>query len=93
MALMQNNIYDLVAQSSALSLVSLFVPLTAGLFWKPSNEWGALLSMVMGMVVWILFEVTGWWGPALIWGLLASLTGMLVGWLIQRPPRPSSSLG
>ena len=91
MALMQNNIYDLVAQSSALSLVSLFVPLTAGLFWKPSNEWGALLSMVMGMFVWILWEVTGWWGPALIWGLLASIVGLLLGWMIQSKPSHSAS--
>lgn len=79
MANMQSNIYDLVAQSSALSLVSLFVPLMAGLYWKQANELGAILSIGMGMVVWLIFEMAACEIPSLIPGLLASCTGLGVG--------------
>ncbi len=54
MALMRNNIYELVGESSALSLVSLFTPLLAGLYWKRSTAAGAMASMIAGIVVWAL---------------------------------------
>lgn len=73
------NIYELVGLSSAFSLVSLFVPLTAGLYWKKASNLGALLSISTGMVVWIVCEIIGTEIPSLIWGLLASILGMLVG--------------
>jgi solute:Na+ symporter, SSS family len=53
MALWRNDIFDLVSESSALSLVSLFVPLIAGLYWKRANSIGAIASMVAGIVVWL----------------------------------------
>ncbi|HKZ36612.1 MAG TPA: sodium:solute symporter family protein, partial [Chryseolinea sp.] len=66
MACMRSNIYELVSESSILSLVSLFVPLVMGLYWKRSSSTGALLSMVIGIVTWFIFEVyeTGW--PSLV---------------------------
>lgn len=73
------NIYELVGLSSAFSLVSLFVPLTAGLYWKKASNLGALLSISTGMAVWIVCEIIGTEIPSLIWGLLASILGMLVG--------------
>lgn len=79
MAGWNTNIYELVGQSSALSLVSLFVPLTAGLYWKKASNLGALLSIATGMVVWIVCEIMQTAIPSLIWGLLASILGMLVG--------------
>ncbi|WPP51295.1 sodium:solute symporter family protein [Catalinimonas niigatensis] len=84
MANIQTNIYDLVAQSSALSLVSLFVPLMAGLYWKRSTELGALLSIVGGMSVWIYFEIAGSEVPTLLSGLLASIVGMILGNVIMQ---------
>jgi solute:Na+ symporter, SSS family len=54
MAMMRDNIYELVGESSALSLVSLFVPLLGGLYWKPANSTGAIASMVVGMAVWLI---------------------------------------
>src|SRR5688572_23808049 len=57
MACMRANIYELVSESSILSLVSLFVPLTMGLYWKRASSTGALLSMVVGIVTWIIFEI------------------------------------
>jgi solute:Na+ symporter, SSS family len=80
MAGMKTNIYDLVAQSSALSLVSLFIPLAAGLYWRKASNVGALGAMLVGMAVWILCELiiqTEW--PALIWGSLASAAAMIAG--------------
>ncbi len=74
------DIYDLVAQSSSLSLVSLFIPLTAGLYWRRASNTGALASILGGMLVWILCEyVLHTETPALIYGALASALAMLVG--------------
>ncbi len=83
MAAMRQNIYELVGESSALSLVSLFVPLAMGLYWKKASKTGALASILAGMAVWILCEwVIGTEIPSLIYGGLASLGGMLLGsWL------------
>lgn len=53
MATTRESIFELVAESSAFSLVSLFVPLTAGLYWKNSNQAGCLLSMILGLAVWL----------------------------------------
>lgn len=85
MASMRSNIYELVGESSALSLVSLFVPLTAGLFWKKATPTGALLAMFSGMATWLLFEFTALDGPPLIPGLIASFLGMLAGNFIHKP--------
>ena len=53
MAQWKTNIYELVAEASILMLVSLFVPLTAGLYWKKASEMGALMSIVFGMIAYI----------------------------------------
>lgn len=79
MATLKTNIYDLVAQSSTLSLVSLFIPLTIGLYWRRASDVGAILSIALGMVAWVIAEFTGGPVPAIIVGGVASLIGMLVG--------------
>jgi solute:Na+ symporter, SSS family len=61
MAMWRQNIFDLVAESSALSLVSLFVPLVGGLYWSKASSTGAIWSMVAGIVVWL---ATLWLLPA-----------------------------
>ncbi|MEQ8425257.1 MAG: sodium:solute symporter family protein, partial [Cyclobacteriaceae bacterium] len=48
MACLRENIYELVAESSILSLVSLFAPLTFGLYWRRTSSAGAILAMVIG---------------------------------------------
>lgn len=81
MAATRESIFELVAESSAFSLVSLFVPLAAGLYWKSSNTLGCILSMVVGLAVWLVcvFMETAY--PALVYGLLASFLGMVAGWI------------
>ena len=78
------NIFDLVGESSAFSLVSLFVPLTAGIYWKRANLTGCLWSMVIGFAVWLLclWQETDY--PPILWGLLASTLGMVGGSLLKR---------
>lgn len=82
MACMRSNIYELVSESSILSLVSLFVPLTMGLYWKRASSAGALLSMVIGIITWIIFEVYESEWPSLVPATLASFVGMLMGSLL-----------
>lgn len=79
MACFRSNIYELVGESSILSLVSLFIPLTLGLYWKRSSSKGALLAMVAGMITWIIFEAieTPW--PSLIPATFVSLLAMIAG--------------
>lgn len=83
MANLQSNIYNLVAQSSALSLVSLFVPLVAGLYWKKSTASGAMLAIIFGMGFWLAAEFLETDTPAILIGLFASFTGMLIGNLVN----------
>lgn len=88
MAASSQNIYDLVAQSSALSLVSLFVPLTAGLYWKRASNIGALAAIIIGMAVWLICEWQATAIPSLIYGGMSSLLGMLLGsWLWPSDPK------
>ncbi|HLP94804.1 MAG TPA: sodium:solute symporter family protein [Saprospiraceae bacterium] len=95
MALSRNNIFELVGESSAFSLVSLFVPLIAGLYWKKATGAGAIASMIVGLLVWLFTnwsfpalsesgQYSGGWQliletPAMIWGLLASALAMWIG--------------
>jgi SSS family solute:Na+ symporter len=79
MATMRSNIYELVGESSILSLVSLFSPLVFGLYWKKASNAGAILSMVFGMLTWIIFEFSGSEWPALVPATLVSLLAMVVG--------------
>ncbi len=76
---MESDIYDLVAGASILMLVSLFVPLTAGLYWKKASPIGALLSMVGGMIAYLTADqFNNSIQPHLI-GLIFSVLAMIIG--------------
>jgi SSS family solute:Na+ symporter len=79
MACLRSNIYELVGESSILSLVSLFIPLVMGLYWKRASRVGAMISMVAGIITWIIFEVYETTWPSLIPATLVSLIGMVAG--------------
>jgi Na+/proline symporter len=72
MATYSHDISDLVAESSAFSLVSLFVPLMAGLYWKKATPDGALGSMLLGLFAWWLFGRFATAEIALLCGTLVS---------------------
>jgi solute:Na+ symporter, SSS family len=86
MACLRSNIYELVGESSILSLVSLFIPLTLGLYWHRANSTGAILSMFTGIVSWGIFEMIDLQIPALVPATLLSLLAMVAGSLLRTDP-------
>jgi Na+/proline symporter len=80
MAVSRQNIFELVGEASAFSLVSLFIPLNAGLWWKKASAMGSHLSMLLGLFVWAYFHFIHPTAiPAIWFGLLASAFGLLLG--------------
>lgn len=84
MALMRSNIYELVSESSALSLVSLFVPLVAGMFWRKTSSAAAIASMLAGMGIWLLALYIDTEINPMLYGLAASVAGLLLGQFIAK---------
>lgn len=83
MATLRENIYELVSESSILSLVSLFAPLTLGLYWKRANSFGAMLSMVTGLATWLFFKlIYPIEIPSLVPATLISISSLILGSLI-----------
>ncbi|MDD5384704.1 MAG: sodium:solute symporter family protein [Gallionella sp.] len=85
------SIFKMVENAYKITLVGAFVPLAFGLYWKRANTQGALVSIVMGLVSWLVMEKFyggGIWPPQLV-GLLMSLTGMLAGSLLPNMMRRS----
>lgn len=85
MACLRENIYELVAESSILSLVSLFAPLAFGMYWRRTTSTGAVLGMLFGIVTWLFFK---WVYPldilALIPATIVSIVSLIVGSLIWK---------
>lgn len=82
MAQWKSNIYELVAGASILMLVSLFVPLTAGLYWKKASEMGALMSLVFGMIAFLGFSSMELPYYPHLPALLVSALSMVIGSII-----------
>ncbi len=83
MACLRENIYELVSESSILSLVSLFAPLTFGLYWKRTSSAGAVLAMICGLLTWLFFK----WIyvieiPSLVPATLTSIGALIIGSLV-----------
>ncbi|CAM8640654.1 PutP Na+/proline symporter [Oxalobacteraceae bacterium] len=85
-------IYEMVGNSYKVPLVGAFIPLVMGLYWKRATTQGALVSVIGGLLSWVLMEVFGAesiWPPQLV-GLLVAFFGMILGslapqWLGQQP--------
>jgi solute:Na+ symporter, SSS family len=74
-------IYDMVSGAYQVTLVGAIVPLAAGLYWKRATTQGAIFSIVLGILAWVLFLATpaGEAFPAQLIGLLMAVVGMVVG--------------
>lgn len=76
-------IYELVSGAYQVTLVGAFVPLVCGLYWKRATTQGAVLSIVFGIVVWVLHfpQLTNWGEafPGQLAGLIAAGAGMVLG--------------
>jgi len=79
MALRRGNIYELVGQAASVGLVSLFVPLTAGIFWKKANKIGAIASIFAGFSSWVIASLLNPPVEPILFGLSASIVGMVLG--------------
>jgi SSS family transporter len=90
MATWKSDIYELVAGASILMLVSLFVPLTAGLYWKKASPIGALLAMFIGMAAYLVAESFLPEQETHLLGLLASGLAMAVGSFLFPTHKPIS---
>jgi solute:Na+ symporter, SSS family len=79
MASQRQDIYQLVGESSAFSLVSLFIPMTAGLKWKRANATGCIVSMLLGWIVWFVCYLNDSEYPASFFGLIGGAIGLVLG--------------
>ena len=95
-ALVSNEtIFHMVENAYKVTLVTAFVPLAAGLYWKRANIQGALFAIFAGFGSWLVLEVLQpdtVWPPQLL-GLLAAIAGMIAGSLLPhfvgRPTPPA----
>jgi len=90
----ESSIYKLVVNTYKVTLVAAFVPLCAGMFWKPATTQGALCAIVGGLAAWLGAELVSADHavvPAQLIGLLAAVVGMIGGsYLPVRRPVPQS---
>ncbi|MFN3595036.1 MAG: sodium:solute symporter family protein [Thiobacillaceae bacterium] len=84
-------IHQMVENAYKVTLVLAFVPLAAGLYWRPANTRGAYAAMALGAAVWLTLEFAA---PEGVFGLepqfagfLAACVGMVAGSL-GAGPRP-----
>jgi Na+/proline symporter len=81
------SIYELVAQSSILGLVSILVPMFVALFFRNASKAGAFLSMVSGLMFYLFaeFQMINFHIPPLFVGFGFSVIGMIAGqWLVKK---------
>ena len=74
-------IYDMVSGAYQITLVGAFVPLVAGLYWRRATTQGAVFSIMLGVLAWLLLMVTpaGEEFPAQLGGLVMAVLGMVIG--------------
>ena len=80
------SIYKMVENAYKVTLVSAFVPLAFGLYWRRANAQGALAAIVLGLTTWLWLEAVapGAICPPQLAGLIAALGGMLCGSLLPQ---------
>lgn len=78
----ENSIFEMVEDAYQITLVTAFVPLVCGVYWKRANNQGALFAIFFGLVTWLSIMVFGPEAPVMpahLAGLIASIIGMLIG--------------
>jgi solute:Na+ symporter, SSS family len=61
MALLSDQVLELLAAALAVGLVALVVPFLGGFFGRPRGEMPGLLSVTAGIAVWVAHGLLGWW--------------------------------
>jgi len=93
--LSDGNIHDMVVNAYRITLAGVFVPLTAGLFWRKASNLGATLSIAGGLGTWLVLEVLAldlMFEPQFI-GLFVSIAGMVIGSLMAPNPNIANKHG
>jgi solute:Na+ symporter, SSS family len=88
------SIYQMVQNAYKVTLVSAFAPLVLGIYWRRSTIDGALLSVVLGLISWVLMEMFAPEAliPPQLVGMACSFLGMVVGSLYGRQtPQPHAA--
>lgn len=88
----KRTMYDMIQNAYTVTLVSAFVPLAAGIFWKRANNAGAILSALLGLAAWLAADMLAGDAtvPAPLVGLAFSMLGMVAG---SYYPRAQPQLG
>ncbi len=82
----RSTMYEMVQNAYKVTLVTAFVPLVFGLYWRRANNAGAVMAIALGAGSWLVAEFVGTgdaWPPQLI-GLCAALVGMIAGSLMTQ---------
>lgn len=86
------SIHGMVENAYKVTLATAFVPLAFGLYWKRATTQGALASIFVGLVVWVVLEILTPEAdvPPHFAGMLAGVAAMVLGSLLpQKLARPS----
>ncbi len=80
------SIFHMVENAYKVTLVSSFVPLAFGMFWKPATRQGGLAAIILGLVSWLCCEIAFADAavPPQMVGLLFSIGGMVFGSLLPQ---------
>jgi SSS family solute:Na+ symporter len=81
------SIFEMVENAYQVTLVSAFIPLVFGVFWRQATNQGALAAIFLGLIVWIssmIFAGEESPLPPQMAGLIASFVGMIVGSLMPQ---------
>lgn len=88
-------IFQMVESAYKVTLVTAFVPLAFGLYWKRATVQGAYFAMGAGLSVWLAAEIfvqSEIW-PAQILGFLMAIAGMVAGSLMPQKIRDRRPAG
>lgn len=81
----ETSIHSMVENAYKVTLVMALVPLFAGLFWKKASNFGAVSSIIIGLLVWIPLEFiipdAAW--PPHFCGFIAAAVAMILGSLLK----------
>ena len=81
------SIFKMVENAYQITLVSAFVPLVFGIYWRRATNQGALISIFLGLAVWISVLIASPedpFIPAQLAGVIASFIGMIAGSLMPQ---------
>jgi len=81
------SIFKMVENAYQITLVTAFVPLACGIYWRRATNQGAMAAMFLGLTVWLSIHIFGPedpFMPAQFAGLLAAIAGMLAGSLLPQ---------